>query len=129
MCTTNIHLLQFKIQSHLENMNFECRYIRIHTEEKASEISNITFATLPFPILNTAIASWILWSLLLLIKHQMRLLMVTSNIERQNLEFVNLKWVTYAQPIPLPLSHQSRVSICDMIKGNESDVGNIDFEL
>ena len=30
------------------NVDFECQYIRTHTKEKLSEISNITFATLPF---------------------------------------------------------------------------------
>ena len=33
MSTTNVHLLQFKIQSHFQkNVDFECRYIRTHSE-------------------------------------------------------------------------------------------------
>ena len=48
MPTTNIHLLQFKIQSHCKNADFECQYIRTHTEENPSEISNITVTILPF---------------------------------------------------------------------------------
>ena len=58
MSTTNIHLLQsgktssllqLKIQGHLQkkkkkkkHMDFECQYIRTQTEEKLSNISNIT---------------------------------------------------------------------------------------
>ena len=34
MSSTNIHLLKFKIQSHLQNnVDFECLYIRTHSEE------------------------------------------------------------------------------------------------
>ena len=44
MSTTDIHLLRFKIYGHLQIGNFECRYIRAHSEEKTSKISNITFA-------------------------------------------------------------------------------------
>ena len=33
-----------------KNVDFECRYIRTHSEEKPSKISNITFAILPFLI-------------------------------------------------------------------------------
>ena len=56
MSGTNILLLPFKIQSHLQKkVNFECRYIRSHSEEKMSKISNITFAILPFSHPNTSI--------------------------------------------------------------------------
>ena len=44
MSTSNIDLLQFKIQSHLQKRGFECRYIRTHSEEKPSKIFNLTFA-------------------------------------------------------------------------------------
>ena len=53
MSTTYIHLLWFKIQSYLQNADFECRYIRIYTDEKPSKISNITFVILPFSHKNT----------------------------------------------------------------------------
>ena len=53
-----------------KNGDFECQYIRTHSEEKSSEISNITFAILPFSHQNilTKLPSWVLWSLLLLVK-------------------------------------------------------------
>ena len=38
MSTTNVHLLQFKIQSHFQkNVDFECRYIRTHSEGKGKK--------------------------------------------------------------------------------------------
>ena len=55
-------------------MYFEWQYIRTHTKEKPSKISNITLAILPFLLNN-------------------------------NLELVNLKCATYAQPIILSLNH------------------------
>ena len=48
--TTDIHLLQFKIQVTCKNPNFECWYIKNHTEEKSFKISNIKLAILPFSI-------------------------------------------------------------------------------
>ena len=93
-----------------KNADFECWYIRIHTKEKSSKISNITLATLPFyqkkntHILNGhpeylgTYYSW--WN------HQMPFKMVSFNIKTQNLELVNLKYATYAQPIPLSLKKQ-----------------------
>ena len=36
MFTTNIHL-----RKTWKNMDFECRYVRTHAEEKTSKISNI----------------------------------------------------------------------------------------
>ena len=70
MSTTNILLLQFKSQSHLQNGDYKCRYSRTHSKEKASEIFNITFAILSFCYQNTLtkLPSSVLWSLLLLIK-------------------------------------------------------------
>ena len=53
-----------------KNGDFKCRYIRTHSEEKPSKIFNITFAILPFSHQNTLtkLLSWVLWSLLLLMK-------------------------------------------------------------
>ena len=46
--TTNIHLHQYRIQSHLyKNADYEWQYIKTHTKEKPSKTSNITFAILP----------------------------------------------------------------------------------
>ena len=53
MSTTNIHLLQFKIQNHLQKWDFECQNVRSHSKENPSKISNITFAILPFSYQNT----------------------------------------------------------------------------
>ena len=53
MSSTNIHLLQYKIQSHFENVDFECRNIRTQSEETPSKICNITFTVLTFPYQNT----------------------------------------------------------------------------
>ena len=75
--STNIHWFQFKIQSH-----FECWYIRTHTDEKPSKISNITFAILQFIHRKKTLTkwpSWVLWSLLLLIKPSDAFQMIYSN--------------------------------------------------
>ena len=55
MSTTNIHLYsnsKFKVTC--KNADFEYQYIRSHTEEKRSEISDVTFAILPFSHENTS---------------------------------------------------------------------------
>ena len=53
-----------------KNGDFECRYIRTHSEEKTSKISNIAFVILPFSHQNvlTKLPSWVLWNLFLLMK-------------------------------------------------------------
>ena len=104
MSTTNIHLLPF---SHLQKRGLECRYIRTHTEEKLSKISNITFAILPFSHANTSarLPSWALWSLFLLLKlitYASKWFILTQRT--QNLQYINIKCVAYAQPITLPLN-------------------------
>ena len=69
--TTNIYLLQLKIQSHLQK---RVLWMPVHQnsfrKKKISKISNITFAILHFSHQNTLtkLPSWVLWSLLLLIK-------------------------------------------------------------
>ena len=50
----------------------------------------------------TKLPSLVLWSQLLLMKPLMHFEMVILTQRTQNLEFVNLKCVTYAQPIRLP---------------------------
>ena len=45
MCTTNFHLLHFKIQSHLQNADFECRYISTHFEGINDFLDNRTQET------------------------------------------------------------------------------------
>ena len=50
MSTTNINYFNSKFKVTCKNADFEFRYIRTHTEEKASKISNIIFAILPFLI-------------------------------------------------------------------------------
>ena len=47
MSTTNIHLLNSKFKATFKSVDFESRYIRTHTKDKPSKISNITFAILP----------------------------------------------------------------------------------
>ena len=47
MSATNIHLLQFKIQSHLQKRGLSIPLHQTHTEGKPSKISNITFAIFP----------------------------------------------------------------------------------
>ena len=70
MSIINIHLLNSKFEVICKNEDFECRYIRTHTKEKPSKISNITFAILLFSHQNTLtkLPSCVLWSLLLLMK-------------------------------------------------------------
>ena len=97
-----------KFKATCKSVAFECRYIRTHTKEKPSKISNITFAILPSYQKKKILKlnghseyfgiyfSW--WN------HQMHLKMVHFNIKSQNLELVILKCLTYAQPIPLSLN-------------------------
>ena len=66
---------------------------------KLSKISNITFAILPFSHKNTLtkLPSCVLWSLIFLdetVKCASKWFILTQRT--QNLEFVNLKCVTYA---------------------------------
>ena len=96
----------FKVTS--KNGNFECWYLRTHTEEKLSKTSNITFAILSsyqkkktlnrMPVLSTfesitldetirSASKWLIWTW-----------------KTQNLELLNLRCVTYAQPIPVSLT-------------------------
>ena len=88
-----------------KNGDFECRYITTHTKEKLFKISNITFAILHFHQKNTQtewhpeyFETYYSWR-----NHQMCFRMVHFNVKMQNLEFVNLQCVTYAQPISLAL--------------------------
>ena len=74
-----INLLQFKSQSLAKTRTLNFRHTRTHTKEKPSQFSNITSAILPL----TKLRSWM------------------HNLYFANL---NLNCVTYAQPIPLPLS-------------------------
>ena len=49
MSTTNIHLLKFKIQSHLQkHKTLNAGTSELIQKEKTSKISNITFAILHF---------------------------------------------------------------------------------
>ena len=64
MSATNIHLLQFKIQSHLQKRGL---WMMVHQNslrkgKKTSKISNIKFAILPFSPQNnlTKLSSWVL---------------------------------------------------------------------
>ena len=72
-------------------------------KKKTSKISNITFAILPFSHISTltAILSTLESTSLCFIQTQ----------RTQNLESVNLKCVTYAQPIPLPLNKPPRTGV------------------
>ena len=84
---------------------FQCLYIRTHTKEKPSKKSNITFAILPFyqkKILKMKLNGHPLLSLM----KPSDVLQNGFNINKkkkkmQNLELVNIKCVTYAQPISL----------------------------
>ena len=76
------------LKSLVQNVDFECRYIRTHTKEKLSETSNIIFAILPFlskqkrkqKCTQAQLPSKVLWNLLLLVKPS-DLLMVHFNIK------------------------------------------------
>ena len=70
MSSTNIYLLQSNIQSHLQKRYFECRYIRIYSEEKMSKMSNITFAIKHFSLQNTLtkLPTLVLWNPIFLMK-------------------------------------------------------------
>ena len=99
-----------KFKGTCQNADFECRYIKTRTKEKLSKIFNITFPILAFCSLEYFVfklPSRELWSLLnstsLDENHQMRFRMVHSNVKMQNLELVDLKYVTCTQPISLSL--------------------------
>ena len=51
--TSNIHLLISKFKVTCINGNFECHYVRTHSEEKTSKISSITFVIFLFSHKNT----------------------------------------------------------------------------
>ena len=53
MSIANIVLVQLKIQGHCKNADFESMYIRTHTEEGVSKISNLAFAIFLFSYKNT----------------------------------------------------------------------------
>ena len=102
-------LKNFKIQSHLQKRrNFNTGISKlIPKKTKSSKISNTTSAILLFffhkkyfnliVILSTLEST----SLNKTIKCALKWFILTQRM--RNLEFVNLKCVTYAQPIPLPL--------------------------
>ena len=76
------------------NVDFECQYMRTHTEEKSYKISNITFTILPFSHKNTFIAilsTLESTSLNEIIRCALKWFFLTQTT--QNLEYVNLKYV------------------------------------
>ena len=77
---------------------------RTHTEEKTSKISNIEFRHFTF-FLITILSTLESTSLDETIWCASKWFILTQIT--QNLEPVNLKCVTYAQPIPLPLHTES----------------------
>ena len=83
MSTNIIQLLQFKFQGHLQKQtrDLECSCIRAHFEEKSIKFVDVTVAILLFYHQNTLTNLFILAQF------------------AQNLELVNLKYVTYVQPI------------------------------
>ena len=100
--------------------DFECRYIRTHTKEKPSKISNIAFAILTFYQKNTQTEwpPWVIWSLLLLMKPSDVLKMVHFNIKIQNLELVEFKCACNFHT-----THSSvlKDSICHLLCKNKSN--------
>ena len=120
MSTINIHLLQFKIQSHLQ----KCRYIRNHSEEKCLELLALHSSFCPI-IIN--IIPYQKGHLVKFSSKYFNYTAILSTLETtsrdetirsaskwfiqtqrtRNLQSVNLKCVTYhayTQPIPLPLN-------------------------
>ena len=60
--------------------------------------------------IQTELPCWVLWNLFLSMKPSNVLQNGSFNIETQNLELINLKCVTYAQPIPLSLTFSAQAS-------------------
>ena len=86
-----------KLKVACKNANFECQYIRIHTDEKASKISKIrhfAFSHKKYFVILTKLGSTHLNET---IRYASKWFILT-----QNPESVNLKCITYPQPIPLP---------------------------
>ena len=95
--TCNIHLSQFKFKVTCKNEDFACRYIRNQTREIHRKFPLLN---LPFCIFSHK--STIFWLKTYLDEMHSKWFIITQRI--QNLKFATLKYVTYAQPIPLPLS-------------------------
>ena len=109
-----------------KNGDFKCQCTRTHSKETMSKISNITFPILPFSHQNTStkLPSLILRSLLLLMKPS-DTLQTHSNPKNAKSR------VCQCQVCYLHTTHSSvlKLTKCDLIKGNESYVRNIHFEL
>ena len=75
------NITPIKIKSYCKNVDFEWRYIRTHTTEKPSNISNITTAILPFLSEKYSNKIDILNSLEFTSNHQMNFKMVNLNIK------------------------------------------------
>ena len=89
----------WKFKVTCKNADFKFWYIRIHSEEKPSKISNITcfyirhYAFFSHQNTWTKLSSWVLWSLLdETIRCASKWFILTQR--KHNLELVNLKWVT-----------------------------------
>ena len=96
---------KFKVT--FKNVDFECHIdtSNLIQKKKQSKISNTTFTILSFSHKNTFQHFGVYFSKW---NHQICFKMVHSNTKNmQNLEFVNLECVTYAQPIPLALNQPS----------------------
>ena len=96
----NIHSLQFKFLKSFAKI----QTLNTGTSElKSSEVSNITFA---FPHLFFIKILWNKlppWVTLKSTPHRCSLKWVILTWRMQNLEFINLKYITYTQPIALLL--------------------------
>ena len=105
MFTINIHLLQLKVQSHLQKRGLWISVNQNSYRRKPSKISNIIFLISPFSYNNTLtkLASWVLWGLLLLMKPSDAFQMVYSSKKNAKSRARQSLCVTYAQPTHLIL--------------------------
>ena len=58
--TANTHLFQFQLKLSCKHVDFECRYIRTHSEGAGDSLKFYTWAILPFSHQNTSIEFTIL---------------------------------------------------------------------
>ena len=103
--------LKIKVTCKMRTLN---AYIRTHTKEKPSKIFNIFFlAILPFYL--KTYSNWIaimrsLESIFSWWNHHIHFKMIHFNIKMQNPDLINLKCITYTQPIPLSWSSKCKSS-------------------
>ena len=90
-----------------KNGKLECLHFRIYSKENHQKFLTLhsPFCSILIKILLTQLPYWVLWNLLFLMKPSSCSKFILAQ-RRQSLEFVNLKYITFTQPIWGPLKSQ-----------------------